>query len=164
MAVDHGRRTPSYGRDVPSDLTLKAMNAVHRAAQWFSMGKLGWTAMKMPVVELTTIGRKSGRPRTVLLTSPLQMGATHVVVASRGGDDKPPAWLGNLVAHPDVEVSFAGRSRVHARARVATPAERAQWWPRVIADHPFYGDYQKATTREIALVVIDPNAITTKDA
>jgi deazaflavin-dependent oxidoreductase (nitroreductase family) len=141
---------------VPSDLTLKAMNAVHRAAQWLSMGKLGWTAMKMPVVELTTVGRKSGKPRTVLLTSPLQMGSTHVVVASRGGDDKPPAWLGNLVANPDVEVAFAGRTKVHARARVATPAERAQWWPRVVADHAFYGDYQKATTREIALVVLEP--------
>ena len=67
------------------------------------------------------------------------------------------------MANPDVEVSFAGRSRVHALARVATPAERAQWWPRVIADHPFYGDYQKATTREIALVVIDPDPSTTKD-
>src|ERR1700712_6034076 len=88
MAVDHGRRTPSYGRDVPSDLTLKAMNAVHRAAQWFSMGKLGWTAMKMPVVELTTIGRKSGRARTGLLTLPLQMGGPHVGVGARGGERK----------------------------------------------------------------------------
>ena len=142
---------------MPSDLSLKAMNAVHRMAQWFSFGKLGWTAMKMPVVELTTVGRKSGKPRTVLLTSPLQFGSTHVVVASRGGDDKPPAWLGNLVANPDVEVSFAGRSEVRARARVATAAERAQWWPQVVEKHAFYGDYQKATTREIALVVLEPD-------
>jgi len=134
------------------------MNAVHRAVQWFSFGKLGWTAMKMPVVELTTVGRKTGKPRTVLLTSPLQIGSAHVVVASRGGDDKPPAWLGNLVANPDVEISIAGRTRIHARARVATPAERAQWWPQVIADHAFYGDYQKATTREIALVVLEPDS------
>ena len=151
-------RRSRYGRGVPSDLTLKAMNAVHRAAQWLSMGKLGWTAMKMPVVELTTVGRKSGKPRTVLLTSPLQMGSAHVVVASRGGDDKPPAWLGNLVTNPDVQVAFAGRAKMHARARVATPAERAQWWPRVVADHAFYGDYQKATTREIALVVLEPDS------
>lgn len=142
---------------MPSDLSLKAMNAVHRMAQWFSFGKLGWTAMKMPVVELTTVGRKSGKQRTVLLTSPLQFGSTHVVVASRGGDDKPPAWLGNLVANPDVQVSFAGRSEVHARARVATAAERAQWWPQVVEKYAFYGDYQKATTREIALVVLEPD-------
>src|ERR1700712_3983416 len=117
-------RRSRYGRGVPSDLTLKAMNAVHRAAQWLSMGKLGWTAMKMPVVELTTIGRKSGKARSVLLTSPLQMGSAHVVVASRGGDDKPPAWLGNLVANPDVEVAFAGRAKVHPRAVVAPCGRR----------------------------------------
>jgi deazaflavin-dependent oxidoreductase (nitroreductase family) len=78
-------------------------------------------------------------------------------VASRGGDDKPPAWLGNLVANPDVEISIAGRTTVHARARVATPAERGQWWPQIIAEHSFYGDYQKATRREIALVVLEPD-------
>jgi deazaflavin-dependent oxidoreductase (nitroreductase family) len=141
---------------VPTDLTFKAMNAVHRAAQRLSMGKLGWTAREMPVVELTTVGRRTGKARTVLLTSPLQLGSAHVVVASRGGDDKPPAWLGNLVANPDVQVSFDGRFKVHARARVATPAERAQWWPLVVADHAFYGDYQKATNRELALVVLEP--------
>ncbi len=113
--------------------------------------------MKMPVVELTTIGRKTGKSRTVLLTSPIQIGSTYVVVASRGGDDTPPAWLGNLVANPDVQVSFDGRTTVNARARVASPAERAQWWPKVVADHAFYGDYQKSTTREIALVVLEPD-------
>src|SRR3954453_17460845 len=116
------------------------MNAVHRTAQWFTFGRLGWTARNMPVVQLTTAGRRTGKRRTVLLTSPLQFGPTHVVVASRGGDDKPPAWLGNLRANPEVEVSFAGRSQVHARARIATPTERAQWWPQVVAKHPFYGD------------------------
>ena len=142
---------------MPSDLTLKTMNAVHRAAQRLTFGKLGWTAMKMPVVELTTTGRKTGQPRAVLLTSPLQLGHAYVVVASRGGDDQPPAWLGNLIANPEVQVSFAGHAKVPALARVATPAERAQWWPKVVADHAFYGDYQKSTTREIALVVLDPD-------
>jgi deazaflavin-dependent oxidoreductase (nitroreductase family) len=61
------------------------------------------------------------------------------------------------VANPDVEVALAGRIKVHAGARVATPAERAQWWPRVVADHSFYGDYQKSTAREIALVVLEPD-------
>ncbi len=118
---------------------------------------MGWTARKMPVIELSTIGRKTGRSRTVFLTSPLQLDAAHVVVASRGGDDTPPDWLNNLVANPDVEVSFAGRPKVHARARVACPAERARWWPRVVAHHPLYRDDQKATTRQIALVLLEPD-------
>lgn len=141
---------------MPADLALKLMNAAHRAAIRLSFGKLGWSAMDMPVVELTTTGRKTGQPRTVLLTSPLQLGETCVVVASRGGDDRPPAWLGNLVANPQVRVAIAGGPQKTMHARVATPAERADLWPKVIADHTMYGGYQRKTNREIALVLLEP--------
>lgn len=142
--------------DVPSDIALKLMNAVHRAAIRLSFGKLGWSAMDMPVLELTTVGRKTGQPRTVLLTSPLQQGATYVVVASRGGDDQPPAWLGNLIAQPAVQVTVGGGPKLSMHARVATAAERAELWPKVIADHTLYGGYQSKTSREIALVLLEP--------
>ena len=141
---------------MPSDIALKLMNAVHRAAITLTRGRLGWSAADMPVLELTTVGRRTGRPRTVLLTSPLQLGSTYVVVASRGGDDQPPAWLGNLVAQPDVQVAVGGEPRQPMRARVATAAERAELWPRVVADHGLYGGYQRKTQREIALVLLDP--------
>ena len=141
---------------VPSDLALKLMNGVHRAAIRLSFGKLGWSAMDMPVLELTTVGRRTGQPRTVLLTSPLQRGTTFVVVASRGGDDQPPAWLGNLIAQPQVQVAVGGRPKQAMHARVATAAERAELWPKVIADHSLYGGYQRKTTREIALVLLEP--------
>lgn len=143
---------------VPSDLALKLMNAAHRAAIRLSFGKLGWSAMDMPVLELTTVGRKTGQPRTVLLTSPLQRGRTFVVVASRGGDDRPPAWLGNLVAQPDVRVAVGGGPQQPMHARVATAAERAELWPKVIADHSLYGGYQDKTAREIALVLLEPTS------
>lgn len=132
------------------------MNAAHRAAIALSFGKLGWSALDMPVLELTTVGRRTGQPRTVLLTSPLQWGAAYVVVASRGGDDRPPAWLGNLVAHPQVQVAVGGGPRQPMHARVATAAERAELWPKVTADHAFYGGYQDKTSREIALVLLEP--------
>lgn len=141
---------------MPADLALKLMNAVHRAAIRLSFGKLGWSAMDMPVLELTTTGRKTGQPRTVLLTSPLQQGETYVVVASRGGDDQPPAWLGNLVANPAVQVAIGGGPKQPMHARVATPAERSDMWPKVIADHTMYGGYQRKTSREIALVLLEP--------
>ena len=79
---------------MPSDFALKAMNAGHRIILKLSFGKLGWSAGSMPVLELTTVGRKSGQPRSVMLTSPIQQGDDVVVVASRGGDD-----------HQDVEVA-----------------------------------------------------------
>jgi deazaflavin-dependent oxidoreductase (nitroreductase family) len=109
----------------------------------------------MPVVELTTTGRKTGRSHAVMLTSPLQEGTTYVVVASRGGDDKPPAWLLNLQAQPDVEVAVHGRSKQRVRAHVATADERSRLWPQVVANQPRYAGYQKKTAREIPLVLLD---------
>ena len=85
----------------------------------------------MPSLELTTIGRKSGPPRSVMLTSPLQEGETYVVVASRGGDDMHPAWFLNLRDNPDVEVRVVGQPGAPMTARVATAEERARMWPLI---------------------------------
>ena len=141
---------------MPSDVGFKAMNISHRILLKVSCGRLGWTAMDMPVLELTTTGRKSGQPRSVMLTSPVQEGSALVVVASRGGDNQPPAWFLNLRDNPDVGVKLQGKPRQGMRARVATPAERQRLWPLVIADHQNYAGYQTRTTREIPLVFLEP--------
>ena len=141
---------------MPSDLTLKTMNGIHRALLKVSGGRVGWEASKMPVLELTTTGRKSGQSRSVMLTSPLQEGSTIVVVASRGGDDAHPAWFLNLRDNPDVEVSLKGAPKQRMRARIANPDERARMWPLVTADHKNYAGYQTKTTREIPLVLLEP--------
>lgn len=141
---------------MPSDVGFKAMNAIHRIVLKVSGGRAGWTAMDMPVLELITTGRKSGQPRSVMLTSPLQEGPVLVVVASRGGDDNPPAWFLNLQESPGVEVSLQGEPRQHMHARVASPAERRRLWPLVTADHKNYAEYQTKTTREIPLVLLEP--------
>ncbi|MEX2293081.1 MAG: nitroreductase/quinone reductase family protein [Acidimicrobiales bacterium] len=141
---------------MPSDLTLKTMNLLHRVVQTASFGKLGWTGLNMPVVELTTIGRKSGQPRTVLLTSPVQEGDTYVVVASRGGDDTHPAWFLNLRDNPAVEVATDNKGKRPMHARVADVDERARLWPLVIKDHDNYAGYQRKTDREIPLVLLEP--------
>jgi deazaflavin-dependent oxidoreductase (nitroreductase family) len=135
---------------------MKAMNGVHRVALKLTGGRVGWKLLGMPVVELTTTGRKSGEPRTVMLTSPLQEGSTIVVVASRGGDDRPPAWLRNIEASGDVRVALAGGAPQPYRARVATAEERARMWPLVTKDHKNYAGYQRKTSREIPLVLLTP--------
>jgi deazaflavin-dependent oxidoreductase (nitroreductase family) len=142
---------------MPSDFTFKAMNAIHRGVLWVSGGRAGWRTSKMPVVQLTTTGRKTGRARTVMLTSPLQEGTALVVVASRGGDDKPPAWFLNLQDNPRVEVARQGQPPQPMRARVANTEERSRLWPRVVADHTNYAGYQAKTTREISLVLLEPD-------
>jgi deazaflavin-dependent oxidoreductase (nitroreductase family) len=141
---------------MPSDLQLKAMNAVHRFALKATRGKVGWNLLRMPVVELTTTGRKSGLPRTVMLTSPLQEGSTIVVVASRGGDGRTPLWQRNIEADPAVQVVVNGGPSQPMTARVASPTERARMWPLVTAEHKNYAGYQRKTEREIPLVLLEP--------
>lgn len=140
----------------PPDFALKAMNAGHRLLIRLTGGRVGYSAMGMPVLELTTTGRRSGAPRTVLLTAPVHGEGRYVVVASRGGDDRHPAWFLNLRANPDVEVAVGGAERVPMRARIADPAERAELWPRIADEYRNYAGYQRSTEREIPLVHLEP--------
>jgi deazaflavin-dependent oxidoreductase (nitroreductase family) len=110
----------------------------------------------MPVIELTTIGRRSGEQRSTMLTSPLQEGVAYVVVASRGGDDRHPAWFLNLRDDPRVEVVIGGGPRTPMLARVATPEERARMWPVITKRYTNYAGYQTKTKREIPLVLLEP--------
>lgn len=146
----------AYRGNMPSNRSLKTMNALNRMAQKLSGGRLGWELRGMPVLELTTTGRKSGQKRTTLLTAPLQIGESYIVVASRGGDETHPAWFLNLRDDPQVTVSLRGRPAQPMTARVATPAEHAELWPRITARHPHYAGYQERTKREIPLVFLTP--------
>ena len=110
---------------MPSDFAFKTLNTIHRTIQTVSGGRLGWSLAKMLVVELTTTGRKSGQPRSVLLTSPHQDGDTIVLIASRGGDDHHPAWLLNLRDNPSVTVGTKDGT-TPMTARIADEAERAE--------------------------------------
>ena len=141
---------------MPSDLALKAMNRVHRLVLGATGGKLGWTASGMPVLELTTTGRHSGQPRATMLTSPYQEGSTIVVIASRGGDDRHPAWYLNLRDNPEVTVSVEGKPAQPMRAETADPETRARLWPLITADHHNYAGYQRKTNREIPVVLLHP--------
>jgi deazaflavin-dependent oxidoreductase (nitroreductase family) len=76
------------------------------------------------------------------------------VVASKGGSRRPPAWYLNLVADPEVEVQVKGE-RFSARARDATPQEKPEMWKTMTAEWPAYDDYQRRTTREIPVVVLE---------
>ena len=132
------------------------MNGAHRLLLKATGGRVGHDAMGMPVLELTTIGRRSGEARSVMLTAPLEVDGHPVVVASRGGDDRHPAWFLNLRDRPDVEVSVKGGPRVPMRARVVGPEERARLWPQIAQRYRNYAGYQRRTEREIPLVVLEP--------
>jgi deazaflavin-dependent oxidoreductase (nitroreductase family) len=107
-----------------------------------------------PVLLLTTIGRKSGRPQTAPLLY-LTDGDRYIVVASLGGMSHNPLWFKNLEANPRVEIEVERRT-MPMRARRATEAEKAALWPRLVAMYPSYADYQARTTRDIPVVILTP--------
>jgi deazaflavin-dependent oxidoreductase (nitroreductase family) len=136
------------------DLVIKAVTGIHQTVFRASNGKLLGSGSGMPVLMLTTTGRKSGKPRMTMLTTPLQDGDAIMLVASKGGDDHNPAWFLNLRDNPAVEVTMNGNT-TPMTARVADAEERARLWPRIVADHANYEGYQRKTERQIPVVVLE---------
>ncbi len=106
-----------------------------------------------PVLLLTTTGAKSGQPRTTPLVYTTD-GERIVVIASKGGAPTHPAWYHNLVAHPEVTVEV-GREQFQARAVVAEGSERERLYSQQAAQMPGFAEYQKKTTRQIPVVVLE---------
>lgn len=140
---------------VPKDAIFKFVTRFHRTVFDLTKGKITGKASGMPVVKLTTVGRKSGQQRTTMLTSPLVEGDNVTLVASFGGDDRDPAWFSNLAANPDVEIVMSGSHR-QMRARVTEGDERTRLWEALTAKHANYAGYQRKTQRQIPVVVLEP--------
>jgi deazaflavin-dependent oxidoreductase (nitroreductase family) len=107
-----------------------------------------------PVLLLDHVGAKSGSSRTSPLVYTVD-GDKLVLVASKGGYPKNPAWYYNLLANPDTTVQV-GSQRRDVHARVANAQERARLWPMVVDTYSGYAGYQKRTDREIPLVILEP--------
>jgi deazaflavin-dependent oxidoreductase (nitroreductase family) len=128
---------------------------IHRTIFNISKGRIFGRAFGIPLIELVTIGRRSGKQRATMLSVPIIDGDRLVLVASFGGDDRHPAWYLNLRSNPEVRVTMAGTTRTMI-ARVATEEERAELWPRIISVFEGYARYQKRTERQIPVVILEP--------
>jgi deazaflavin-dependent oxidoreductase (nitroreductase family) len=137
---------------------MRTLSGLHRAIVSVSGGRLGGDLLGLPSIALTTVGRRSGKPRVSMLTVPVQVGPALVVVASAGGDDRHPSWFLNLVDDPHVRVAVSGGQPRPMVARVATPEERDRLWPQVTAALANYAEYQERTARVIPLVLLEPDA------
>jgi F420H(2)-dependent quinone reductase len=136
-------------------VTVQYMTGLNNVVYRLSSGRVaGNVPSGAPILLLTTVGRRSGRSRTVPLLY-LPDGEDLVVVASRGGMTSHPAWYLNVLAHPDVMVDTGGR-RCAMRAHVATPAERARNWPKLVEAYEHFASYQRRTTRLIPVVMLSP--------
>jgi deazaflavin-dependent oxidoreductase (nitroreductase family) len=107
----------------------------------------------MPVLALTTTGRKSGEQRSIAVAY-LPHGESYAVVASNAGSNRMPAWWLNLQAKPDAQVDAQGE-RVGVRARVAEGDEREELWRRFVDANQSYERYRGYTQRELPVVVLD---------
>jgi len=139
------------------DAGFKVLNLTHRAALRLTGGRWPRDLFGMPGVELVTTGRKSGQPRSTMLTSPVHDESRVVLVASKGGDNRDPQWYRNLSSNPEVEVIMNGTTR-KMRARTATPAEKTALWPDIVASYKGYAGYQERAGRDIPVVICEPRS------
>ncbi len=129
----------------------------HRVLLKVTGGRYPRRVLGMEPVELHAIGRTSGQRRSTILTAPICEDDRVVLIASKGGHRDHPDWYKNLVANPDVELTVRDRT-VAMRARTATPDEKAELWPRVVAAYKGYEGYQRNTDRDIPVVICEPRA------
>lgn len=118
-------------------------------------GRLSLSALIYPTLMLTTIGARSGQPRTVPLIF-LPYGEQIILIGSNFGGTHHPAWYFNLRANPLAQVTFRGRTRAFI-AHEAQGYERAELWQRAVAYYPGYQAYQRrAEGRNIPIMVLTP--------
>src|SRR5258708_11412656 len=134
---------------------LRGLRGGHAAVYRATGGVIGHRVPGMPpTLLLDHTGARSGKRRT----SPLvygRDGENVILVASKGGYPKNPAWFHNLMANPDTTIQIGPRHQA-VHSRTATAAEREHLWPLMVSVYACYDDYQKRTDREIPLVVLEP--------
>lgn len=145
---------PSFRRPDPPEFLFKGVTAAHEALYKLSGGRIGGKIAGMPVLVLTTTGRKSGQKRETVLTY-MKDGDDVLIVASKGGHPQHPAWYLNLTANPEVEV-LRGSKKEKRIARTASAEEKARLWPIVTKTYSGYAGYQERTDRDIPVVILSP--------
>ena len=106
-----------------------------------------------PIVVITSVGAKSGNLRKNPVMR-VERDGTYLAIASRGGSDDNPEWYHNFLAHPEVELQDGAEKHTYV-ARLVTGEERVGWWAYAVASWPTYGKYEKRTTREIPVFVLE---------
>ena len=142
---------PLYGEYQPSSSAWARKQAEAYEA---SGGRDSATLRGRPIILLTSVGARSGTLRKTALMRVEHDGA-YAVVASQGGAPKHPVWYHNLKAHPHVELQD-GATKLDYIAREVEGDEKAIWWERAVDTWPDYAKYQRRTTRQIPVFVLEP--------
>ena len=117
-------------------------------------GKVGGQFEGAPLLLLHTVGARTGQQRVnPMMYRPVAGG--YAVFASKGGAPTNPDWYYNLLAHPRVTAEI-GTGTVDLSARVATGQEREEIWAAHKAAYPGFADYERKTTRQIPVIILEP--------
>ena len=135
--------------DSPTEWVAKH---VHRYVE--TDGREGHEWRGVPMLLLTTRGRKSGKLRRTALIYGKDGEERYLLVASKGGAPEHPSWYLNLTEHPEVEVQV-GADKFAARARTADAQEKPRLWQVMASIWPDYDGYQKKTGRDIPVVIVE---------
>lgn len=133
---------------------MRMIAGTHEFWYRLSGGLIGGRIGGLPVLLLTTTGRKSGKKRTRPLVY-LEDADNMVVIASNGGAEQHPAWWLNLRANPKAEVQVGSDSK-SVTAEEATGEERERLWREVVELYHGYDEYRRMTKRKIPVVVLQP--------
>ena len=119
-----------------------------------SSGRIGGKMGKVPVLLLTTTGRKTGKQRTLPLVY-IMDGSAYVITASAGGADKHPGWFFNIRSNPQATIQVKDK-HIPVTAEIAGPEKKPELWARLVEGAPNFAGYQKRTSREIPMVILHP--------
>ena len=119
-----------------------------------SGGRIGGKMGKVPVLLLTTTGRKTGKQRTLPLIYIMDDSA-YVITASAGGADTHPGWFFNIRNNPQATIQVKDK-RINVTAEIAGKEKKSELWTRLIEVAPNFAGYQKRTSREIPMVILRP--------
>lgn len=136
------------------NMVLKTANGAHVGLYRMTGGKFANKIAGMPILLLTTFGRKSGRPRTHPVVY-LKDGHDFVVSASAGGMDWHPAWYFNLKSRPDARIQV-GDQTLAVRATILEGAERDRMYEKFKAASSNFAKYEKGTRRVIPVIRLTP--------
>lgn len=142
---------------VGAQLLARTMHHLDRVALWLSHGRFTAATLLtgLQILNLTTIGAKSGQPRTVPLVAIPHRDGQLIVIASNWGQDKHPAWYYNILAQPQVTVTQNGRAQAYL-ARETAGDERELCWQTAVQTYAGYAAYKQRTTRQIPVILLTP--------
>lgn len=133
---------------------LRAMGRLNVPIYRLTRGRLMNKVSSAPVMLMTSVGRRSGRPRTAPVLY-MEDGVNLIVISSNGGNHNAPGWSYNLKANPDAEVEIGSAHR-NVRARVAEGEERERLWRAMNEVYAGFDDYDANVQRDISVFVLEP--------